>query len=250
MKRIVITCLVTGIAVCTAHEELKAQSAIGDSALRREAINHAVQQYQQFFTPVLSIYNGPQYVDYMGSLRGGQPFFLSTEFAKGSIVYDNTLYDNIQLKYDLVKNAVVINDLSGTMDIALLNDRISSFKILDHSFVRLAQENVKSPLIATGFYEVLYKSSSTVLLKKESKKILEDLNAIDGIKRTIDRNVDYYIERNQKYYRVNSKSAVLNLFKDKEGNIKQFIRQNKLKFNNDIESDLVTVVAYADKTNR
>jgi hypothetical protein len=132
----------------------------------------------------------------------------------------------------------------------LLNDRISSFKILDHSFVRLAQENVKSPLIATGFYEVLYKSSSTVLLKKESKKILEDLNAIDGIKRTIDRNVDYYIERNQKYYRVNSKSAVLNLFKDKEGNIKQFIRQNKLKFNNDIESDLVTVVAYADKTNR
>jgi hypothetical protein len=96
----------------------------------------------------------------------------------------------------------------------------------------------------------LYKSTSTVVLKKESKKILEDLNAIDGIKRTIDRNVDYYIERNQKYYRVNSKSAVLTLFKDKEGAVKQFIRQNKLKFNNDIESDLITVVAYADKTNR
>jgi hypothetical protein len=231
--------------------KLNAQMPGIDSSIRARAINNTISQYHAFFSPSSALYNGPQYVEYSHTLQSGHPFFQSPDLNIGSIVYDNILYEKVPFQFDLVKNTIVISNLSGEMKLALLNDKISSFSVLGHNFIRVVKDSVRKPIITTGFYDVLHKGRSLTLLKKENKKIREELNAHDGgVKRSIEDNADFFVEKNNMYNRVNSRSALLDLFKDNSSVTRQYIRQNKLKFRNDIEKDLVSVISFLDNLNK
>jgi hypothetical protein len=91
--------------------KLKAQLSTADSTARANAIHNTIQQYHSFLSPVSALYNGPQYIDYTGRLRAGHPFFQSVEYNPGTIWYDDVMYEKIPLKYDIVKNNIIIKDL-------------------------------------------------------------------------------------------------------------------------------------------
>ena len=71
------------------------QTAEIDSITYIKGINNAVAFYQQFIDPPTGLYNGSEYVDYANSIKDGTPYFMSTNFNPGSIVYDGVLYENI-----------------------------------------------------------------------------------------------------------------------------------------------------------
>src|SRR6476619_7580616 len=116
-----------------------AQSAEIDSITYIKGIDNAVAFYQQFIDPPTGLYNGSEYVDYANSIKAGNPFFMSTNFNPGSIVYDGVLYNNIPLLYDVVKGEIVIK--VGIYKISLINEKISGFSLMNNKFVRIEENN-------------------------------------------------------------------------------------------------------------
>ena len=223
-----------------------AQLPASDTAIRSAAIANAIQQYHRFTTQPAALYNGPEYMEYFATLKEGQPFFTSVDFVKGTILYDNILYEGIPLKFDLVKNEVVTKDPSEVFRLTLFHDKISYFSIHGHTFVRILKDSSAHPL-ATDLYDLLYNGRSIVLLKKENKKVMTYVTPLDGVKKVIEGSSDYYVRFNNGYYRVNGKNALLGLLKDKKAPLKQYIRKGKLKFGDEtIEKSMTSVVTYYD----
>ncbi|MCW3087069.1 MAG: hypothetical protein JWQ78_455 [Sediminibacterium sp.] len=237
----------TGSIMVLSMGKLQAQLSASDSIARATSIYHSIRQYHAFLAPASALYNGPQYVEYTHTLRVGHPFFQSPDFSEGTILYDNILYEKVPLKYDLVKNKVVIPDVTGNLRVTLFNEKIATFNLLNHTFLHLPKDSAKNSVISGGFYDLLYNGRSVVLLKKETKKILEELNAYDGVKRSIEDMSDYYIKKNGVYYRVGSKGSVLAVLSDKKAAIRQLIRQKKFKFRGDRDNVLTSIVAFYDK---
>ena len=201
------------------------QTAEIDSITYIKGINNAVSFYHRFIDPPTGLYNGSEYVDYAYSIKSGHPFFMSTNFNSGSIVYDGVLYDNIPLLYDVVKGEIVIK--AGIYKLSLIKEKVSGFSVLNHKFVRLEENNSNQAVISTGFYDILYESEIS-LYKKQKKKIRDYSGFSESLKRYIVESDFYYFKKDRVFYPVNNRGSLLSLLQNKRKEVQQFIRKNKL----------------------
>ena len=223
------------------------QTAEIDSITYIKGINNAVAFYQQFIDPPTGLYNGREYADYANSIKDGHPFFMSTNFNSGSIVYDGVLYDNIPLLYDLVKGEIIIK--VGIYKISLINEKVSWFSVLNNKFVRIEENDSNQAVISTGFYNILYEGE-IILYKKQKKKIQEDVSFSEGIKKYIIESDSYYFKKDSVFYPVNNKGSLLSLLQNKRKEVLQFIRKNKLDLRKHKENAFIRIAAYYDSINR
>lgn len=221
-----------------------AQSGSKDSSRLASAIHRTTVEYLHFMGTAAPIYTGPQYVEYYLQINKGHPFFLNTDFNPGSVHYEDILYENLLIKYDIVENKIVLLNPSTTFRPSLSNDKIDYFTIKDHTFIKL-EKNINHPGVPkNGFYEVLFRDAHLSLLKKENKSVQEDLNFGAASIRYVESSVNFYIERGNTFYPVNRKGQLLDLFKDKKTELRQYIRKNNPDFSNDYDNALVSVVNY------
>ena len=109
-----------------------------DSTVAAVAWSGALQFYHEYLKPETRLYKGKQYVEYAYTIKIGHPYFNDDHFQKGSVFYDGVQYGDLDLLYDLVKGEVVIKDPFNTYKIALINERLDRFTILNHSFIQLS----------------------------------------------------------------------------------------------------------------
>lgn len=212
-----------------------------DTAISVSNDSLAIQQYHRFLSHERALYNGVEYVPYSTKQYNAHPFYQTEEFQKGSIFYDGVLYKDIPLQYDIIKTALIIFDPYQKFKLQLHNEKIDWFTIDTTTFVHLYIDPNNKTSIPTGFYHTRY-NGKTSLIKKESKTIQED-PGINLVSHLVETPV-YYIIKDNKHYLVAGKTSMLNVLKDKKNEIRQFIRQNNLDFSEQLESSLVTVVAY------
>jgi hypothetical protein len=240
--------LIIFLATFSLIDKAHAQPSLNDSIVRATAINNAVNNYHQFIGYMAPLYNGQQYVDYTAKLFKGHPFYKSTEFDTCSIVYENILYENVLMKYDLVKNKIVVFNPETKFELMVWDEKVSNFTLHEHSFIKLlVKDSSNKSLPATDFYDVLYKGKTLSLYHKETKKILEDLNNNDGIRRLIDDINDFYIYKNNTYQLANNKKAILNVLKDKKTELKKIIKKNNINLKENFEEGVTAIVSYYDK---
>ena len=233
---------------CLGDKTISAQSLESDSSFYLAAISNAIGVYHSYLTPESGLYNGSEYAGYPIRLTEGHQFFDTNELVNGSIVYDGVLYENVPIQIDLVTELVIINSFGGAYRMQLINEKISSFKLLDHTFIRLVKDSTNRNVISTGFYDQLY-AGNIAVLKKEQKKIRENVSIVTGITGSVTENDFYYLKKNEKFYTVKNKNALLEVLHDKKKDIKQFIRKNKLKFRKDPDNVLIQVASYYDTLN-
>src|SRR5688572_26479276 len=99
-----LTCLLV-FNVLTCY--LFAQQAASDSSLISDAAAYVRKMYDHKRNNELPIYNGLRHQLYSASLEG-IPYFESLDWFTGSVVYDDVLYDSIILRYDQVKDEVIV----------------------------------------------------------------------------------------------------------------------------------------------
>jgi hypothetical protein len=219
------------------------QAASRDSTYEHEAYTTAVRAYHRYLGAENGLYNGGEYADYSTTLTSGQPYFGPIESQPGWIVYNGVRYDNLQLWYDLVTDAVVVNDADHVLKIQLINDRLQSFSLSGHLFLRVLRDSIDG--VRTGFYELL--DGGRVNLFKRSGKSLQ-VNAMqDGLHRDILSDSSYFIEKNGHFLSAGRKSSILNALSDKKPAVKSYMRKNNitsgfLRLNKD--EALLKIVAY------
>jgi len=185
-----------------------------DSFLLKARIDNAVSTYHAFLFPETALYNGAEYVIYQHKLDEGDPFFQSRYFDSSSVFYDGIFYTNIRMSYDIIQGVVIVDYPVNASRIQLENDLVDRFTLGTHHFMRIDKDSSGNLFPGTGFYEVLYRGTN-LLLKKQTKEVNE-VNLVEGVRRTINERIVYYLKKNGVYYSVNNKGSLLDALRDKK----------------------------------
>jgi hypothetical protein len=214
-----------------------------DSTMHRSAYAHSASVYQNQQGDQSPLNNGVRYEKYPHPFRLGSAYFPSDQFTRGSVVYNGIFYDSVTLKYDDLQQFLIL--LKDGYEMAMINERVSSFDIGGNTFLRLMADSAHSGIPATGFYQLLYDGPSSVI-KRTTKYIREETFATDGVPRYMVTDEAYYIRRGQIFMRVKTVESLPNIFSDHKKELKRFIENNNLQDDN-MGDMLIRVTDYYDK---
>ena len=245
LRRLIIIPFINGLLFFCF--KANAQYNESDSMLYKKAKEYAVSLYHENIKNESGLYNGSQYVVYAQTIQDGIPFFEITQPSSGNVTYWGVEYKNVPLLYDILKGEIITIVPSTNYLIKLNTEKVSSFEVLNHKFIRIAKDS-SNKNIKTGFYDVLY-DGQTAVYKKEIKTLNEDLSS--GKLRTfiLDENA-FFIKKNNVFFTVSNKSSLLDILKDKKKEVQEFIRKNKLKIRKDKDNALPKIAAFYDEISK
>jgi hypothetical protein len=214
---------------------------MADSSFYQKTISNTRVQYRKNMGANAGIYQGMAYDHYWNKVIGS-PFFLKEGLVTGKVLYDGMLYENVPIAYDLLKDLLVTRSFSKDADISLAGERVNYFSIDAHEFVRLVKDSAKTILPNSGFYERLYMGEVSVFEKRE-KKIKQSLKAEDNTTGFIEYD-DYYIEKEGRFYHVETETDLQRIFKDQRAEIRKLLNRRDMNFKKDPAKVIVQSAAY------
>ena len=223
-----------------------AQTRQEDSLFYQTALTNTISIYKNQLGDQSPFYNGSRYSPTGLIFRTGSPYFISDSFRLGSVVYDNILFDSVYLFYEDLRELLVSRSNDNYL-LQLINQRVSSFIISGHTFIRLTTDSLHSGIPKTGYYEILYPGRSQ-LLKKTFKTIVEEPSVYENtVIRHIEETESYYLRIAGSYQRVKSKSELLMLMRDHQKEIQKYIKKTKLNYRKNRENLLILTAEYYDQ---
>ena len=158
------------LTLASLTSKLLAQLSVDDSFFYKKSIANTIALYHKTSGNQTALYNGVPYAGYNFGFEKGHPFFYSDVPQNGSIVYDNVLYTDVNLRYDEISKVVLLHQINR--QIQLHTEKINSFTISNHQFIHITTNNIAQEELASGFYEILYDGAVT-LLKKNTKLLMK-----------------------------------------------------------------------------
>lgn len=160
------------------------------------------------------LFNGIEFTETYNLLDKDHRFFETEAFNSGSIRYDNQNYYDINLKYDLYRDQLIVrleskND--GMNQIVLLNEKIESFKIGNTFFEKLTNYKVHNNL-SQNFYEVLADNQAIKLYKKNHKRLKKFIKNNAVYYRFIEEKPEYLILTDKKLHKINKRRDLVSIF--------------------------------------
>ncbi len=226
------TILIFSLIFCVALN-INAQNFTSDSSTYAKAIGF----YKTMIGDVSSLYTGRQYSGYDFRIVGHQ-YLDVKESMMGSLLYDNILYNNIEMQYELVKDDLLITYPENGFRIIVKKKEIQWFKVQDRLFVNLETNNLD------GIYELVEIGAFEVLLKR-TKIVKEEIQDLTLTRKFVQKN-RYYIKKSEDVYPVTSKKRLLNYFKDEKKGIRKMLKKHGLKYKKDPEQSIIKTVEYME----
>ena len=234
------------ILLCSAvfdHNVAIGQNKIVDSTQESTLNLNMANVYNKAIGPQSALYNGPAFIPYKFISKTNANFNDTTSFNNGKVNYDGIVYTNAPLMYDLNKDLLLSHLHDGATVYSLVSEKVYEFNLFNHHFVRIIADTVNKQL-ATGFYDELYNSKLRLLVHR-TKKINDEINQQKVIYSFIPSN-DYYLKKGMTYYEVNSLSKFLDVLKDRKKELKQYIKDNKIRFRDDPEKAMLILATNYD----
>ena len=218
-----------------------------DSAALHWAYNNALLNttavYHHSFGSQGALYNGRQYNEYRMKFKEGDPYFQSFIPAVGKVIYGGVLYDSVLMRYDEVKDELIIHD--HLRRIQLLKEKVTSFNLFNNDFINIEKNNLSNKLLSSGFYHLLYKGK-ICLLKKQVKSLREEISANIELLHFVQERDYYYLKKEDEFFLIKSKGNLIALLEDKKKEVQLFIKTNNLNFKSDRQNMLTKTIAYYD----
>src|SRR5688572_15002472 len=165
-----------------------------DTAFLALSKKKSIALYTQAFQNQSRLYNGSDYVIYQPNDEE-HPYFKIDDWTYGSVVYEDDLYENVALQYDISIDRVIVEHNRGN-PIKLLDEKIQRFTLLNHTFIRIKGDETNN--ISDGFYDQLYDGQIKVY-GKYWKMYQETLDQGRIIPR-FDEGTQYYIVKKGIFY--------------------------------------------------
>ena len=215
-----------------------AQSLQNDSSFVSEAKKNSVKLYSKVTGPQSHIYNGHAYIEYRQQ-EEEHPYFID-EWLDGTVVYEDELYENIPLLYDISNDEIITDHRYNVNKIQLIGSKVKSFTLQKHRFVNLNEENIPA-----GFYEILYDGQTKVYA--QWRKVLQETITAQTIERRFDDKTLYFIRKDGKMISVKSKKSVLDVFADKKSELRKFLHANPTPFKADRAKNISQMAQHYDQ---
>ncbi|MGV7107053.1 hypothetical protein [Flavobacterium sp. U410] len=152
-------------------------------------------------------------------------YFLS-EIKLGAFIYNNQLYSDLNLKYDVYNDQLVYyhSNTATNGGIVLERTKIKEFFLEDYHFIKND---------SLGYMELKFNfKNNSKLLIKHFKGKLERVNS-KGISWYFQNKSYFYFENNEGLFLIKNKKSVTKLFPKKKEEISHFYKNNDLLLKND-----------------
>ena len=218
-----------GLALLALAQPALAQRAPADSSLLvTTATQVLAQRYTRSLGTDLRLYNGPEYVSYVRRDTQGHRFFGPDSAQVATVKYAGHTYAGVPLRYDLVRQQLVLQAPVGALQMRLLNEQVAFFELGGHRFIRLVVDSSAGAGVSTGYYDLLVDGPARLLAAR--RKSLQERSTATGILSEISASEKYFVSQNRRYYSVSTAATVLRLFPAQKAALRQFIKANQLKF--------------------
>ncbi|MEO8404482.1 MAG: hypothetical protein ABI480_07810 [Chitinophagaceae bacterium] len=182
---------------------------------------------------------------FYSSLIEGNAFYKINTWEKGTILFDDVVYNDIWMKYETVADQLIVTaDTSTGIFISLFRQRVKEFSYAGMQFIRLEKQTDRN-VPEIGYYQILAKGKLTAY--ERNVKTLKEI--IDGttLIRRFEEKIKYHVEKDGKFYSIDNKNDLLSLCKDHKKEVQQFISANKIKFHKNLEPAIATVTAFYNR---
>lgn len=197
-----------------------------DTAFIVSAVNHAKETYTQRLGVHAHLNNGVEHKRYRDEVESEA--YLEPDWMDGSVFYDQELFENVPLMYDMIAQRVVTLYFFGQA-IDLITDRVDWFTINGRKFVYLGRGK-KDTVIDPAFYELL-DNGNVKLYARRRKRISEKVGENKIVYNVFSVKNHFLLYKGGNYIPVNGKKALVAALNDKKEELKQFKRKNKIHFN-------------------
>lgn len=169
----------------------------------------------------LDFENGSAHLNFDKTVNNENRYYISEDFKKGSIQYNNQNYSDLLLNYDTYSDELVIKPYGeqNTTKINIITDNVGYFKIGSEKFV-----NLKTPDTTTfrkGYYEEVPVGNNIILYIKHSKEKKKSNRAELDLIGFIPKQ-EFILLKENKFYPVNDKKQITTLFQDNKRKINDF----------------------------
>lgn len=163
-------------------------------------------------------------------------YFLSDDFSKGNILYDGQPYYNVNLKYDVYNDVVVLKP-EGNSDliaVTIIPEKTKAFLFKNRNFINLSYDkSISQPDFIKGYYEVNLVGKEFTFYIKYHKKMTERIHS-DALYSDFEDKNSFFIKYQNTFYEINSQNDLATLFPKYKSQITEFYSSNgKLKRENE-----------------
>ena len=221
---------------------LPAQQYYNDSAMVSGAAEFAKLYYNQKRGNQSSIYNGQLYHPYPNYMEGNA-YFLIDSFQRGTVIYEDIVYENILMNYDVVTDQLVViaNDQTS-LPLTLFSPRVKEFSFSGLNFFYEDEMNDIVTSLPKGYYQELVKGRATAICKT-TKIILESIKE-NKVHYEFEQHKRYSILKDSSSYLIKNKKDLLGILEDQKKGIQEFMRTKKLKFRKNKEKTIAAVTEF------
>lgn len=177
---------------------------------------------------ILAINNGTRHINYDRTVNNKDRYYKTDLLTTGSINYDNQDYFEINLKYDIYKDELILKYYgeSDYTEINLLKDKVRSFKINDEHFINLNINNQLPFNLLGGFYEQNFIGKTFTFYIKHYKRAKEILKN-NGVFIEYFYQNEFVLFTEDKFTSITTKKEVLKLFPDYKSQINDYYLMNR-----------------------
>lgn len=223
---------------------LQAQVSAIDSSYASPDSVFAKQIYFSQRGEEAAIYSGRQFNEYSSSIEGHGYFMPAWQI--GSVIYDKVHYEQVYMKYDLVKDQLIVAPKGpNEIFISLFSPRVSGFSFNSNHFFRVNEDGGEKTLPA-GFYQELEKGKLTFLAKR-SKQIKEKIQGTILTQR-FEEYVKYYLCKTGTCFQIKNEKDIYKVVDDQRKELHQFMSKNKLKYRKDPEKTIQAAAAFYNQS--
>jgi len=177
----------------------------------------------------ISLYNGIQYKEKYRTLKGNHKYYLFSTYQTGNLVYENQSYYDVQMKYDLFNDQLIVKlpFRSGFNFIQLDKEKIDKFSINNNHFHTILKQDEKSLSKDNyGYFEALFKKNNLTLYKKHIKNRKQHFDK-EFVYSVFTEEYKYFIYLNNQIYELGSKGSLINLFPKQKKDINAFYNSKR-----------------------
>ncbi len=194
----------------------------------------AEKEYYQWFDERTGVehsnlYEGTLSFEKYATTNGEHKFFESLDYLKGDIVYDGETYFNVDMKYDLYEDELILPLRSDTkvVMLQLVKERVKEFVIDDHRFIKI-EDKKSSNEDTDGFFEMIMKTPFFTVLKKY-KKVRYSVYKKNMALNKFVGEVNYYVDYKNQLYRVKNKKDIIKIFPQYKNDLSKHSTKSQAK---------------------
>lgn len=173
----------------------------------------------------------------------GDQFFLANIFFKGSVTFNGQKYSNLDLKYDIYNDELILSIKSYPV-IIMNKEMVDSFNlVLGNRIFHIINAGNDTSNVLKGYANVLYDGPSSLYVKYIKK--IQPL-AVDGKNDLFYQEHLVYLRKGTEMVPVEGKMKLMNLLGDKKKEIRDYLKNNRIKVIQKDPYTFIPVLKYYD----